>query len=163
MKSMQIVLAASMLMAAVGCQPDAKTEARLRHVEERQQNLRDDLIALNGITAEVKKILQELQASNAGAQAEARSNVQTALSLVLEMQEDMEAVRATNQVLLGRRLAPVAARPVYAPAQLQTREGVPLVTYNEIAAEATRKWPGNFEMQAYEIKLQTEAYRKLHP
>lgn len=43
------------------------------------------------------------------------------------------------------------------------RDGVPVAVYNQIATDATKEWPGNYNMQAYEIKNQIEAYRKLHP
>ena len=42
------------------------------------------------------------------------------------------------------------------------KEGVPLTIYNAIAAAAAKEWPGNYEMQLYEIKNQLEAYKKLH-
>lgn len=40
--------------------------------------------------------------------------------------------------------------------------GIPPDVYNTIAANSAAKWPGNYEMQVYEIKQQTEAYRTLH-
>jgi len=43
------------------------------------------------------------------------------------------------------------------------RDGVPIAIYNQITSDAVKKWPGNYEMQAYEIKNQVEAYRQLHP
>ena len=42
------------------------------------------------------------------------------------------------------------------------KDGVPLTIYNAIAARAVQKWPGNYEMQEYEIKNQIESYKNLH-
>jgi hypothetical protein len=39
--------------------------------------------------------------------------------------------------------------------------GVPSSIYDGIAAKAAQDWPGNFEMQEYQIKNQVEAYQKL--
>jgi TPR repeat protein len=43
------------------------------------------------------------------------------------------------------------------------KEGVPLSIYNAIATAAAKEWPGDYEMQAYVIKNQIEAFKKLHP
>jgi uncharacterized coiled-coil protein SlyX len=64
-----------------------------------------------------------------------------------------------NPTNRGARPA-VPARPLPAPAM---RDGVPIAIYTQITSDAVKKWPGNYEMQAYEIKNQVEAYRQLHP
>jgi len=43
------------------------------------------------------------------------------------------------------------------------KSGIPTAIYNQIAADAARRYPIDYEMQISVIKLQTEAYRKLHP
>lgn len=43
------------------------------------------------------------------------------------------------------------------------REGVPTDVYNSIAAYASRLWPDNYDMQAFVIKKQLDAYKNLHP
>lgn len=45
----------------------------------------------------------------------------------------------------------------------QLKESIPASVYNAIAAKAARDWPNNFTMQAFTIKQEVEAYRKLHP
>lgn len=41
--------------------------------------------------------------------------------------------------------------------------GVPVVVYDQILTEATRRYPANYEMQEYIVNEQIAAYRKLHP
>lgn len=43
------------------------------------------------------------------------------------------------------------------------KNGIPLPVYNQISADAAVKWPGNYDMQAYEIDNQVAAYKKIHP
>jgi hypothetical protein len=43
------------------------------------------------------------------------------------------------------------------------KDGLPLEVYNEIATEAAKRYPTDFDMQVLIIKWQAEAYRKLHP
>lgn len=155
-----------MLMLALfaGCQPDAKMEERIKSVELRQEKLRGEVAELSELTKELSKTTRDTYGSLMAGNAEMRTNLANALNIIWDIQADMEAVRATNAILLAARAQrPVAVMPAQRYQPMQLRDGVPIGTYNEIAADATRKWPGNFEMQAYEIKLQTEAYRKLHP
>src|SRR5205807_745890 len=49
-------------------------------------------------------------------------------------------------------------KEVARPANGETRDEVPVAVYEQIAADAAKKWPGNYEMQAYTIEQQIEAY-----
>ncbi|MCX6923058.1 MAG: hypothetical protein NT154_07600 [Verrucomicrobia bacterium] len=51
-------------------------------------------------------------------------------------------------------------RPV--PTTVQTKDGVPISIYTSIAAEAARRYPTDYDMQAFVIDQQVEAYKKLH-
>ena len=68
-----------------------------------------------------------------------------------------------------RRAATAAASPPPAsmaprrPKPQEYRDGVPVDVYNQIAASAALKWPGNFDMQKYEMDKQILAYRQIHP
>lgn len=44
----------------------------------------------------------------------------------------------------------------------RTKMGVPVHIYNRIAAEAAVKWPGDYNMQEYEVSNQVDAYLKLN-
>jgi hypothetical protein len=52
-------------------------------------------------------------------------------------------------------------RPHPTPAGLKS--GIPALIYDQIQAAAEKKWPGEFDMQAYEVEKQVAAYKKLHP
>lgn len=67
--------------------------------------------------------------------------------------------------LLQARAAALAKGRVPAPvakAAEATRDGVPVSIWNEIAATAAKKWPGNFRMQDFDIREQVEAWQKLN-
>lgn len=155
------------LLIFTGCQPDAKTEERLKNVELRQEKMRGELLELNQLTQELSKTTREALTASMAGNAEIRSNALKALDLMWDLQADMEAVRATNAMLLGARARAVQARPMATmPASsvyTQTRDGVPIGIYNQIATDAARRYPTDYDMQAFVIKEQIAAYRKLHP
>ena len=64
--------------------------------------------------------------------------------------------RAVSAKSAGTQPAARVTAPVY-------RNGVPLGVYNQIAAEAERKYPSNHDMQACVIKNQIEASKQLPP
>lgn len=161
-------LALPLLILMAGCKPDAKTEARLKVMEQRQQNLREDLIALNQIVDRLTTLAKEANDANMTSMSEMQMNTKRMVNLLVDLQAEVDAVRATNEMLLGARARAMAANAprTVAPSSsvyTQTRDGVPVAIYNQIAADAVKKWPGDFEMQAYEVKNQVGAYRKLHP
>lgn len=79
----------------------------------------------------------------------------------------MEAFDYGAPLDLANRTAPLRSGSTNASqpgvARSGMRDGVPLAVYNQIAADAERDWPGNYEMQEFRIKNQIEAYKKLHP
>lgn len=155
------------LLFVTGCGPDAKTEARLKRIEERQQNLRDDLIAMSDLLGRTGRALETnlaLMETHSKDLSLLRSNALLSVEMVLDLRDEIDAVRATNTALLSRTATATAARPVYPQAQpaAQFRDGVPIAVHNQIAAAAAREWPGDFKMQAYEIKTQVEAWRKVN-
>jgi lysophospholipase L1-like esterase len=91
-------------------------------------------------------------------------------ALVQKDQDDMEAKWKALLPMLAAMTNPPprqVAAPRYVPAQPQvssyaTKDGVPIGVYNQIAAEAARRYPTDYDMQVFLIKEQTEAYRKLH-
>lgn len=75
----------------------------------------------------------------------------------IEVAAQFEVFARTNLNKPGQ----LAARPAQAARPDAAKRGVPAGVYDQIAAEAARKWPGNFEMQEYTIGNQIEAYQKL--
>ena len=57
------------------------------------------------------------------------------------------------------KMAPERAAPV----SQRTINSIPADIYAGIKADAVRKWPRDYDMQAYEIKTQCEAYLKVNP
>ena len=80
---------------------------------------------------------------------------------VLAIETDYE--RFTNS---APRTAPIArgpppmARPAAASA---LRAGIPATVYEGIAADAEKRFPGDYDEQVYIINEQVTAYKKLHP
>jgi hypothetical protein len=79
-----------------------------------------------------------------------------------EFRSDFDLARAKA---VGRPAGPAGPAPVHGQVagKLQMRDGVPVGVYGQIAADAAKEWPGNYQMQAFVIKRQSEAYRKLNP
>jgi hypothetical protein len=91
--------------------------------------------------------------------------------------DDLIAACAEELLLLVDRMSNNAAqesqpqkKPAkYPPAQAalpsghQSINGVPAVVYAGIKAHAVARWPNDYDMQAYEIKRQCEAYLKVNP
>jgi hypothetical protein len=69
-----------------------------------------------------------------------------------ERLDALEKAKPTNRMAGPIRSAPVTLKA-----------GIPAGIYDQIHAEAERKWPGDFDMQAYDIEKQVDAYKKLHP
>jgi hypothetical protein len=128
----------------------AETEAGYRDLYERHTNL--------------CAIVRAIDETN-------RAGLEGLVSLELTQQENWKEIREGLKRLQSSRsnlnttgvAANYAQSPSRQAAKPPMREGVPLAVYNQIAADAVRKWGGDYEMQDFEIKNQTEAYRKLHP
>ena len=67
---------------------------------------------------------------------------------------------ATNSLPVMQVVRGIPASPTRIPIQSASGE-VPATVLNSIKEAATRKWPTDYEMQAYEIKNQTAAYKAL--
>jgi len=88
-------------------------------------------------------------------------------TLVKSDQQNWDSFVAVLSAMTNTPPKQAAAPRSYYPVQPQpsayaTKDGVPIATYNQIAADAAREWPGDYDMQAYEIKKQVEAYLSLH-
>lgn len=162
---MPLVIIGAMLFA-IGCsqKPDArdakiaKLEARVLEIESRYQGLTDSLTNLfdvvHQMNADVKRSMSEI---NRG--------MSELMELALKQRDDLQA-SLTNpppKQFAAPRYVPAQPQPVIRPSYVATRDGVPLAIYNQIAADAAKEWPSDYQMQAYTIKNQVEAYRKLHP
>ena len=105
---------------------------------ETAKSLRDD-IALKMSASELAEARKRAQAFLAG-------DIPAQLVEIQTVAVDRPAVRGQA------RITPTTMK-----------EGVPLAIYNAITAAAAKEWPGDYQMQAFVIKTQLEAYRKLHP
>jgi hypothetical protein len=158
MKLIVTILTAGAL--AVGCshRPDerdakiAKLETRLTDLESRY----------DGLNSRFTNLLDIVKQENA-------ENIEASSKLEAAMKEQNEHWNSLLRLFAG--LTNTTARQVtasrYAPVQPQvssyaTKDGVPIAVYNQITAEAARRYPTDYDMQVFVIKEQTEAYRKLH-
>jgi hypothetical protein len=168
------VLLIVVLAALCGCSDSPKQRAlekRLAALEHRVQTLAEITITFHSTNATNWESL--MVASEARDQAQARLNGHYEKRLIL-LEERLdgfpELVRAEIDEELKRRVAaakqPGQAAPARAaarPAAEATREGVPLSVYNQIAADAAKLLPGQYGLQEVQIKMEIEAFRKLHP
>jgi hypothetical protein len=163
-----MLLAAGLIFC--GCSNSAKERAlekRVAALECELSELRTNLVAvLDKYEARQVEDWRKLEASNAKIQAgnqrvlehvEAwpdlvRQSVETEVQRVLEARDVDAKLVAGKPIAL--RAAPARAEPL--------KDGVPISVWNQISAAAAKEWPGDFRMQAYVIKNQTEAWQKLH-
>lgn len=74
-----------------------------------------------------------------------------------EMQGGMQRLMAmTNSPV------PVVQKVARAVNPNQTKNGVPISVYNQIASDAAKRWPNNYEMQEFQINNQIESWLKLN-
>jgi hypothetical protein len=148
------------LVAGCGKKPDAR-DAKIVKLESRVAELERKI-----------DIVDSVSAGLAGLQADSVKQgeiMQAAIKLIEENQESEKVVKAQIEILANsltnqkpRAAVQYVPQPAVRPVQ-QLKSGVPVVIYNQIAADAARRYPTDFEMQNYIIKGQVEAYRKLHP
>ena len=167
MKTLIVMVGLALTVSGCGHKPDArdakitKLEARLSELETHQQGLSDSLTNLLGIVeqmnTESKKAMTELMAL----ELKQRDNWEAIQPFIAALQTALTNPPAKQVAAPRTYVAPpqAVARPNYGA----TRDGVPIAVYNQIAADAVKEWPGDYRMQAYSIKNQIEAYRKLHP
>jgi hypothetical protein len=128
----------------------ARMEVVMGHTADRTSNLAERVTAL---LKEEKRFNDELTGLMQAREEHWTYEQAKLLKLVMDMTNS-----APRQIPRYATTQPTARTSSSA-----TKDGVPLSVYNQIAAEATKKWGTDYEMQEYEVKKQVEAYRKLHP
>lgn len=149
-----------MLMVAAlvaGCS-DKHNEEVIRKLERRVAQLEEDqAVALADLKKTVLETMKEGQVlfremTNAQFQYEGH------LMAEIKNQVGLQVAR-----LDAARNAPggVTQRAVVRPVAPAIKAGIPAEVYDQIAADASKRWPADFEMQEYIIKNQVESYLKL--
>lgn len=169
---MKTILMMAVLGALCGCAPEkpaevAALEKRLAELERKFKGQGEILIEVMSLMTNTPPSIVEVlagleEAKRAGGERNAlisqwmtgeAGRMRAVVELVLE--DRAAAFRASART----PLAPVAGTPV---AKGGVKDGVPVSVWNQIAARARTEWPGNFQMQAAEIRWQTEAWRKVN-
>lgn len=94
----------------------------------------------------------------------AASNQIALIALVQEHIDNAKAWEATNVHHYTNYYHVPVPVPVVAqktPPSEKMKNGLPAEIFSLIQAKAVKEWPGDFRMQAYEIKKQTDAYLSL--
>jgi outer membrane murein-binding lipoprotein Lpp len=163
MKTLVIIIGAAML--AVGCshKPDAREVARDAKIAQLEARVVDLETRHEQLKSSFTNFLDVVQRANTD-NTEALTKIET---LVKNDEQNWDSFVGLIAALTNTPPKQAAAPRSYYPVQPQpsayaTKDGVPIAIYNQIAAGAANKWPGNYEMQDYEINNQVEAYRKLH-
>lgn len=134
---------------------------------------------------EIEKQIVELRQRQADLEEQTRATMNAAASRASETTNEVAMVKtfifkelANEQVSidnLSNSLASVGLIGPYTRVQTQMmpahtqavvaqtgfKNGVPVSVYNQIAADARREWPTNYEMQNYEIDKQITAWKNL--
>jgi hypothetical protein len=151
---------------------EAELEKRLTLMESNSANMQTNMERLDGLV--MSNLLEEMtmEVDQLGwnkTNGDKTDQLREAIVLLADAESNLSSFTKELDGRLGKleptnrfaRQTPQAP-PRYVPAA-QTKDGVPMDIYNAITADAVKHWPGDYEMQAYQIKTQTDAYRKLHP
>lgn len=136
---MKSILAFIIIASLIGC-GNKEQAARTQRMEQRISRL--------------EQCISELETLEA-------NHFQTSATTLTEMQEEISRV-VTNNVNVIEFLASVNSTPSHT-AHVRPSSGIPIVIYNQIRADASKKWPRDYDMQKYEIDKQIAAYKQLSP
>ncbi len=145
-------------MAACGCKPGTKVPTD----HERIVTLENQIAKMNAETVIARSNLTVWQDGLGVALKSLGEAVSQNYSNTSNDMEALKIIALQMQATLSRP-AQAQTRLVPLPIPRQTRDGVPLVTYNTIRADAERRYPTDFDMQEYIIKQQITAYKRLNP
>lgn len=146
-----------MLVLLCGCgakRPDPvlqrldKLEQTITELQERNRALIMDFINQDAVRMERS--------------TEAVTNNTTALKELVALENKLYEL-SLNQATNTNRSAvprPVARQAV--PQKVRMFDGIPEPIYVQIALDAEKKWPGDFEMQDYVTRQQVAAYKRVH-
>ena len=166
MKIRIAIIGAALLAAGCHPKPDpnvaklAALESRLGELESRFDQLHRGHTNLAAAVTALGDVQVRGMANLTSVFEEGRGRLETSLA---DISQTMETILASTSNRPPSRIILSHQQPVARSAPPASREGVPTAIYNQIAADAARKWPGEFDMQAWTIKRQIEAYRLLHP
>lgn len=148
----------AVLALLAGCSGGDQSSEKIGRLERRVAQLEEDqALAL----ADLKKtVLESMREAHVLVQAMTNAQFQYEGHLMAEIKNQVGLQVAR---LDAARSAPggVTQRAVARPVPVATKAGIPAEVYDQIAADAAKKWPGNFEMQEYTIKGQVESYLNL--
>ena len=162
------ILSATVALAVLACgcgrQPDPR-DAKIAKLESRVSALESNLVATTDLVglaltittnriSDQDKLLSKLEALVLG---EAQRSVQ--MQTMLETFITSFTNQPTRQT---GKFAALQTTPRPVPTTVQTKNGVPISIYTSISAEAARRYPTDYDIQAFVIKEQVEAYKKLH-
>lgn len=129
---------------------DKRTPVQL--LEARIKKLEADVKDLREINDEITTALKA---------ANGYMSNNTALAYILASEIEEHISNTNIHRVVPSVIVTGAQRTVAPNIQPQTKRGVPIAIYNQIASEAAKDWPKNFSMQEFEINRQIEAYLKL--
>ncbi len=161
MRAIPLAILAALTLAAAGCGPSA-TERRLTALEDHFAALEASRTNLVALLLSVQDIVSRWDERQSGV----ISNLATAGLLQEEKIDDLQrAVGALQRGAANRSALVAVSRPGVprAGAPPAAGGGVPPEVYQQIAAEAARMFPTDYDEQIFVINKQVEAYRKLHP
>jgi hypothetical protein len=130
--------------------------------------IRSDVINLSGANgrAEIAALLEikSKQETNDGVLLELATNMGRMNDdqiLILDRLAELSKPRTDGAPRVTASARPIVARPVRSSAQMYG--ALPAAVSEQITRKAIEKWPNDFSMQEYEIRIQSEAYRKINP
>lgn len=164
MKTFFLILATGLLLG--GCS-DSK---RVAELEQRVKALEDhrakDIADLKEIDRQMleeqdKFTTNMLTGFEQLTNSEETEYMDTVVALTLQ-QAAIDRLSNSIAIIESGRFGSARPTPAAHTQSTTLANGMPSDVFAQIKSDAEKEWPGNYDMQAYEIRKQTEAWLKLH-
>jgi hypothetical protein len=148
------VLLGVVLVSGCGQKKPDPLEARIVALETKAEKQREFILSFKTNISEFMT-LTEIQNEST------TSNLNALRGLLVVEYEDLEKLKKTIGESADQSPKPIA-RPVTPARPESLKHGIPASVYDGIAADAAKRFPGDYEEQVYIINNQVESYLKLH-
>lgn len=157
------LIIASAALLLVGCE-DRKSAARIEQLERRVAALETLEARLPAIDSAIARVATRIDQASTnlnrlGAAVEIDVN-NLRSEMQIEVAAQFEVFARTNRSRMPALAQQVRAEGLPKPKPVM-KNGVPSSVYDEIASEARRRYPADYDMQDFVIQKQVDAYLKL--
>ncbi len=154
MRTIYLFTALAMLLCGCNQKSDAQAK-RIAELEAQIAGITNQIADLYVMSANRKTGLIELASGMTNLVAVYGEQLKTLMLKVYALENTPSPTTSSATASAGTATKTTAS--------IQKKNGVPVNSYNQIVADAEKKWPREYDMQVFEINNQVEAYKRLHP